>query len=212
MIMPFLRLVTIYIVVILAAVLFFKRDSVMSLLGMSSGAEITETSASANEPVKIAEPAAEVTPPATAAETTPEAAPQPEAEATEQPSKYPTEETAQIVATPTPTAPEAETETGGNIQARLEEARQAYWKRDIAGAEARYKGLVNDAPDNADIKGELGNLYFSQRRIPEAAEMYHQAGLQLIKDGNTQQVMGLVGVLQNIAPEKAADLRNRLSQ
>ncbi len=211
MIMPFLRLVIIYIVVILAAVLFFKRDSVMAMLGMSSGG--AEIAATADEPAKIAEPVATIEPEAEAASstnTTTEAAPQPDTADAAQPPKYPTNETAQIVA---PTTPAEATASGDDdIQTRLDEARQAYWNRDLKGAEASYKGLINDAPDNADIKGELGNLYFTQRRMDEAAAMYHQAGLQLIKDGNPQQVMGLIGVLQNIAPDKAADLRNRLSQ
>jgi len=211
MIMPFLRLVIIYIVVILAAVLFFKRDSMMAMLGMSSGG--AEIAATADEPAKIVEPVAEteVSSAASSADTATEPAPEPDVAAAAQPPKYPTNETAQIVA---PTAPAETTDASASddIQTRLDEARQAYWNRDLKGAEARYKGLVDAAPDNADIKGELGNLYFAQRRMDEAANMYHQAGLQLIKDGNPQQVMGLIGVLQNIAPDKAADLRNRLSQ
>jgi len=214
MIMPFLRLVIIYIIVILAAVLFFKRDSVMSLLGMSSNSDKAAIVAPAEEPAQTPVPETAsnlVTPVANEAE--PNTATTETTQTTEaaQPSKYPTEETAQIVASPTPTATSAET-TADDIQTRLTEARQAYWNRDMAGAEARYKGLLNDAPDNADIKGELGNLYFAQRRMNEAADMYHQAGLQLIKDGNPQQVMSLIGVLQPIAADKASDLRTRLSQ
>ncbi len=202
MIMPFLRLVIIYVIVILGAVLFFKRDSVMPLLGITWGSNNTEVTAPAKVPAKVAAPVVVVPPVATPTVTTP----QPE---TAQPPKYPTEQTAQIT-TATPAAPKAA--SSDDIQARLTEARQAYWNRDLTGAEARYKGLVNDAPDNADIKGELGNLYYTQRRYSEAAEYYHKAGLQLISDGNTQQVMGLIGVLQSIAPDKAADLRSRLSQ
>ncbi|HGG65745.1 MAG TPA: hypothetical protein ENK34_14365 [Rhodobacteraceae bacterium] len=213
MIMPFLRLVAIYIVVILAAVLFFNRNTVMPLLGFggdddtpvvqtetATGAPVADAIAEAPKPVARPEPQAIVQPVA-------------EAPATQQPPKYPTAETAQIVTpTPQPAAPAPAAKPAANLENRLKEARQAYWNRDMAGAEARYKGLVNDYPDNADIKGELGNLYYAQRRNAEAAEMYHQAGVQLIKDGNPQQVMLLIGVLQAIAPAKATDLRQRLSQ
>ncbi len=210
MIMPFLRLVIIYIVVILAALLVFKRDQVMALMGMSGGGAETEMAAPADEPAKLAEPVAD-TPATSEPEATTDAVAQIEATTTtEQPSKYPTETTAQIgtPADPTPTvsAPTAD------IQSRLAEARQTYWNRDLAKAETLYKSLVVDAPTNADIKGELGNLYFAQRRMNEAAQMYHQTGLQLIIDGNTQQIMPLIGVLQSIAPDKAADLHSRLSQ
>ena len=205
MIMPFLRLVIIYIVVILAALLIFKRDQVMSLMGLSGGGD-AEIAAVADEPTKVAEPVAEVPVPT-------ETVAQPEASATtEQPSKYPNEETAQIStpADPAP-APTVSTPTK-DIQSRLAEARQTYWNHDLATAETLYKALVVDAPTNADIKGELGNLYFAQRRMNEAADIYHQTGLQLISDGNTQQIMQLIGVLQSIAPDRAADLHNRLSQ
>ena len=214
MIMPFLRLVAIYIVVILAAVLFFNRDTVMPLLGFGGDDEtpVVQTETATGTPVADAISEA----PKPVARPEPQAIVQPvaEAPATQQPPKYPTAETAQIV-TPTaqPAAPvPAAAKPATNLESRLKQARQAYWSRDMAGAEARYKGLVNDYPDNADIKGELGNLYYAQRRNAEAAEMYHQAGLQLIKDGTPQQVMLLIGVLQAIAPAKATDLRQRLSQ
>ena len=212
MIMPFLRLVIIYIVVILAALLVFKRDQVMSLMGMSQGGAETEMAAAADEPAKISEPIAD-TPATSAPEATASTDEQPEATTeAEQPPKYPTEETAQI-GTPADPAPiPAASAAAGDIQSRLTEARQTYWNRDLAKAETLYKSLVADAPTNADIKGELGNLYFAQRRMNEAADMYHQTGIQLIADGNTQQIMQLVGVLQSIAPDKAADLHSRLSQ
>lgn len=209
MIMPFLRLVIIYIVVILGAVLVFKRDSVMSLLGGSD----TETAVEADVPVKIAVPVAvsAATPVATSkAEATSGAGTEPPA--AEQPSKYPTKETART-ATPMPAPTQTQTTAPvKDIQSRLADARQAYWSRDLETAEALYKSLVADTPTNADIKGELGNLYYGMRRMNEAAQMYHQTGLQLIADGNTRQIMPLIGVLQSIAPDKADDLRNRLSQ
>jgi TolA-binding protein len=213
MIMPFLRLVAIYIVVILAAVLFFNRNTVMPLLGFGGDNDtpVMQTEAATGTPV--AEAISEAPKPVARPEPQTIVQPVAEAPAPQQPPKYPTADTAQIV-TPTaqPAAPAPAAKPAANLESRLKQARQAYWSRDMAGAEARYKGLVNDFPDNADIKGELGNLYYAQRRNSEAAEMYHQAGLQLIKDGNPQQVMLLIGVLQAIAPAKATDLRQRLSQ
>lgn len=202
MIMPFLRLVVIYIVVICAAVLFFKRDTVMPLLGLSGGAVETAAVSTPKTPPPTAS-----TKPAETLQTP--VADEPAAAQTTAPPKYATEQTAQIVTSQPAATPKA---SADDIQNRLNEARQAYWKRDMAAAEAHYKGLVNDMPENADILGELGNLYYAQRRMDEAAKMYHQAGVLLIKDGKPQQVMGLIGVLQSIAPNKASDLRNHLSQ
>ncbi len=235
MIMPFIRLVIIYIVVILAAVLFFNRDKVMPLLGFggektaamsttpapapatASAADDTSGQA-ANAPDDQQAVAAAQAPASTTAEqpaVQPIQQPVAEEPATEQPPKYPTAETAQVAtptAQPAPAPAPAPAPVASDIDTRLKEARQAYWSRDLAGAETRYKKLAQDFPDNADIKGELGNLYYAQRRNAEAAEMYYQAGLLLINQGNPQQVMLLIGVLQAIAPEKAADLRQRLSQ
>lgn len=211
MIMPFLRLVIIYVVVILAALLVFKRDSVMSLLGMPWGGADTEISKPVKEAASpVSAPAAEPNSATTPASDAPQTA------ATEtitptptQPPKYPTPETAQ---TPPPAPTQAKPASDDDIGTRLDQARKAYWNRDLASAETLYKALATDAPDNADIKGELGNLYYSQRRMSEAAQMYHQTGVQLIKAGNTQQIMPLIGVLQSIAPDMANDLRSRLSQ
>lgn len=211
MIMPFLRLVIIYIVVILAAMLVFKRDQVMSLMGLPWGGSDSEISAPA--PADNAAPTQDTAAAAPAAtEPVAETPTAPQTEAAEQPSKYPTEDTAQIASATPPAQSEPTTAGTDDIQTRLNTARQTYWNRDLKGAEALYKSLVADAPTNADIKGELGNLYFAQRRMKEAADMYHRTGIQLIADGNTRQVMSLVGVLQNIAPDRAADLRRRLSQ
>ncbi len=216
MIMPFLRLVIIYIVVILAALLIFKRDQVMSLMGMSGGND-GEVAAAANEQAKTAGPVAQDVAPDTGPDTGTAPAPVPaetvaQPEAAEQPSKYPTDATAQIGTPADPARTTPAPASANDIQTRLAEARQTYWNRDLAKAETLYKALVADAPNNADVKGELGNLYFAQRRMNEAADMFHRTGLQLIADGNTQQIMPLIGVLQSIAPDKAADLHNRLSQ
>ena len=213
MIMPFLRLVAIYIVVILAAVLFFNRNTVMPLLGFDGEDDTPVVQTETATGTSVAEAISEAPKPVARPDAQAIVQPVAEAPVTERPPKYPTADTAQII-TPTaqPAAPAPAVKPAANLEIRLKEARQTYWSRDMAGAEARYKGLVNDFPDNADIKGELGNLYYAQRRNSEAAEMYHQAGLQLIKDGNPQQVMLLIGVLQAIAPAKAADLRQRLSQ
>lgn len=233
MIMPFLRLVVIYIVVILAALLVFKRDSVMSLMGMPWGGDKAEMSTAVDDtPPPVSAPVVDANATAATAATAASAAtdapvpagdntaPVATAQTTEPP-KYPTNETAQT-APPAPTpnapttapaaAPTAAPTAASDIQTRLDQARKTYWNRDITGAETLYKSLAADAPANADIKGELGNLYYSQRRMSEAAQMYHQTGVQLIKDGNTRQIMPLIGVLQSIAPDMANDLRSRLSQ
>jgi hypothetical protein len=243
MIMPFLRLVIIYIVVILAAVLFFNRDAVMDMFGMNgspepaavawpddndtdtddAGTDANDTGAALVDPTPATTTAASSastelqTPVATAAPVvaTPAAAATPPV--------YPTAQTAAIPAAPVsvraptmqtapaaPVTPQAAAPTA--LETGLANARAAYWSGDLAKAESLYMALGKTAPGNADIQGELGNLFYSQRRYSEAAAHYFMAGQQLISEGKTQQAMPLVGVLQSIAPDKAAKLRTLAGQ
>ncbi len=125
-----------------------------------------------------------------------------------------TETPVATAAQPTDTAPgqAAPAASSDDIAALLAQARRAYWQGDKVGAETAYLAIVTQAPDNADVLGELGNLYYGQRKYAAAANYYFLAGKQLIKDGKTPQVMALIGVLQSIAPARAAELRSLATQ
>jgi len=200
MIMPFIRLVAIYVVVIVAVVAFFKRDQIMDLTGWGSGASEpeqvvavdSEETTTPSEPVAqadpiqqptSAQPASEETPQPKIVQPTPDPAPQP----------APDTQTASTQSTP--------------VKERLTEARRAYWQGDLTGAETLYLALARDAPKNPDVNGELGNIYFAQRRFDKAADAYFVTGKLLMENGNPQQVGQIIGVLQSIAPQKAATLR-----
>ncbi len=185
--MPFVRLIAIYIIVGLAVFAFFKRDALMALI---SGPEA--------EVVMVAEPVAELVIAQPVAEPlpTPIAEPAPAAEPVFAPAD---------TATPQPANPQ-------DMNARLGEARQAFWDGDAVTAEFLYKGLSNDFPAEATVKGELGNLYYNTGRMTEAATQFHAVGLLSIDAGNTAQMMAMIGVLQSIAPNLAADLQARAAQ
>ncbi len=178
MMMPFVRLIAIYIIVVLAVFAFFKRDALMALIG---GPEA--------EVVMAAEPAA----PAPVAEPV-MALPTPE------PVFAPAD-----AAVSRPTDPQ-------DMETRLGEARQAFWGGDAVTAEFLYKGLSNDFPNDITVKGELGNLYYNSGRMSEAATQFHAVGLLSLEAGNTGQTMAMIGVLQSIAPDLAADLRAQADQ
>ncbi len=112
----------------------------------------------------------------------------------------------------TPAQPKTGYADGETIAAQLDAARQAYWRGDLADAETRYLSLIETAPDTPDALGELGNIYYAQRKYSAAANYYHLAGLALLKEGNRAKVMAIVSALQTIAPAKAADLRGRLAK
>jgi len=69
----------------------------------------------------------------------------------------------------------------------IDEARKAYWQRDLPKAERLYRILISANDANINAWGELGNLYYMQVRWPEAAKAYTEATLHLIDNNNMQQ-------------------------
>jgi len=186
--MPFVRLIAIYIIVGLAVFAFFKRDALMALINGPEAEVVMAVEPAA--PAPIAEPVM--------AQPTPE--PQPVPAPAAEPVFAPTDGTL-----PQPTDPE-------DFDARLGEARQAFWSGDAVTAEFLYKGLSNDFPRDITVKGELGNLYYNTNRMAEAGTQFHAVGLLALEAGNTGQTMAMIGVLQSIAPDLAADLRAQADQ
>ena len=188
--MPFVRLIAIYIIVGLAVFAFFKRDALMALI---SGPETEATVAA--EPVAAA-PAPEPV--------ISQPVPEPQAAPTPAPAADPVFAPADT-AVPQSTNPQ-------DMDARLGEARQAFWSGDAVTAEFLYKDLANDFPGDATVQGELGNLYYNTGRMAEAATQFHAVGLLALQAGNIPQAMAMFGVLQSIAPDLAADLKTRVDQ
>lgn len=188
--MPFVRLIAIYIIVGLAVFAFFKRDALMALIGGPEAEVVMVAEPAAPTPEPIAEPVM--------AQPTPEPQPAPEP---------PTEPVfaAADTAIPQPTDPQG-------LETRLGEARQAFWSGDAVTAEFLYKGLSNDFPGEITVIGELGNLYYNTGRMTEAATQFHAVGLLSLEAGNTAQTMAMIGVLQSIAPDLASDLKARVDQ
>lgn len=237
MIMPFLRLVLIYVAVAAAAVVFFNRDSVLPMVGWpwfgseSSEVAISDTPAAYPDAVAVedTETAPAPAPQAVIDEEPQEKAPTETAstQPLQQPVAEPSPPTAEPAAQPAPAKPapaaavqpapaapatatdkpQTTAQSASDLEAQRNEARQAYWNGDRAKTERLYKAMAAANPENVDILGELGNLYFSQRRYDEAATYYHMAAKQLISDGQTPKAMGLINVLQSIAPAKASELR-----
>jgi len=225
MIMPFIRLVTIYVLVIVAVTAFFKRDQLMQFTSASFGwpaaqgavpnaapeaGDSNNTAQASEGATPVAEPEVTPTPPNDAAKTAqlpviqmPVADPEnPEDPAESTPTSATQTPTAVAGGDVPQTAPAA-----ANTATRLKAARQAYWQGDLAGSEALYAALAKAAPDNPDVIGEFGNILFAQRRYGAAADAYLTTGRLLVASGRAQQVKPIIAVLQNIAPQKAATLR-----
>lgn len=211
MIMPFIRLVSIYIIVIVAAVAFFKRDQIMEMTGWSfdwpASQEVaqndeTATNATAETTAETATAPVETPAPAKTAQAEPVAKPTPAKADTAIKTPQPAQAQVQQAATTQP-APQASAQT---TQSRLNAARQSFWNGDLAGAEVLYAALAIDAPTNPDVNGELGNVLYAQRKYDAAADAYLTTGKLLVGSGNPAQILPLISVLQSIAPQKAATL------
>lgn len=187
MFMPFVRLLAIYIIVGLAIFAFFQRDAIVTLIaGPAEEPQIIRVS-DLIAAQKAAEPVApEITQPVA------------EMQAETAPVYAPAEMIQEVEAV--------------EMEAGLESARAAFWEGDKDKAEAIYKNLVATFPEDASLAGELGNLYYNSGRHDEAAMQYYTVGMLSLEAGNTAQTAAMIGILQSIAPEFAADLRARTGQ
>lgn len=94
--------------------------------------------------------------------------------------------------------------------ASLETARQAAWEGQWDKAEAAYRQLQQEQPDNFNVHGELGNLYFMQRKGKEAAEAYYQAATLLAAQGYRRDAIRLMQVVQRLDRELGIKLQQEL--
>jgi hypothetical protein len=106
----------------------------------------------------------------------------------------------------------APTEADSLYQAMMGQARAQVEKEDWKGAEAAYLRLILEYPDRAEPHGELGNLYLYRKETDKAADAYWQAALRLKGTDQAQRLESLLEVLEQIAPNKAKELRERFSK
>jgi len=93
----------------------------------------------------------------------------------------------------------------------LDRARRAYWAGDLPAAAAAYEALLDRDPAEADVWGELGNVYYAMGRWQDAGLAYYEAARRLIDRGDTRQLGYLLRIIDSLAPDKGAELRARLA-
>jgi tetratricopeptide (TPR) repeat protein len=94
--------------------------------------------------------------------------------------------------------------------ASLQEARLAAWKGQWDKAESVYRELQQANPEDYNIHGELGNLYYMQRKGKEAAEAYYQAATLLAAQGYHRDAMRLAQVIQRLDRDLGTKLQQDL--
>jgi tetratricopeptide (TPR) repeat protein len=90
------------------------------------------------------------------------------------------------------------------------DARKAFYKRDYAASVAAYKELIAKDKDNFDALGELGNVYFTQGEMQQAADAYYRAATIMVSQGKAQRAASLIGFLASVDAEKAKKLGEML--
>ena len=220
MMMPFVRLIAIYAIVGAAIFAFLKRDEIMAYMNPP------EDPAFAN-PIAIpfAQPAeAEDTAPETEAApvSTAEAeqpvestSPAPAAETPETtysaPPAFGTQITPQYFGQAAAPAAASATTSEDTMVSRWTKAREVFSQGKPEEAATLYEALTADFPDNADLHGETGNLYYNLGQFGKAAAHYQAVGEIAGRAGDRQMAGNMLALLQRIAPAKAAELQATLT-
>jgi len=205
MMMPFVRLIAIYALVGAAIFAFLKRDDLMAYFATPE----------AEMAAPIAEADAEASPTSTldaSVEASATDAPAPAAETATRPA-FGNQITPQYfgrAATPA-TAPSPAAPDDESMVARWTKAREIFSQGNPSEAATLYEALAADFPNNADLRGETGNLYYNLGQFNKAAIHYQAVGEIAGRAGNRQMAGSMLGLLQRIAPAKAAELQATLN-
>jgi tetratricopeptide (TPR) repeat protein len=98
------------------------------------------------------------------------------------------------------------------LEKQLEEARRFYWQRNLREAAAAYQALSEAYPQNADVWGEMGNVYFSLRQREPASAAYSRCIELLIDQGDQARARQLLNVLFRLDAPKARELETQMQQ
>ena len=215
MMMPFVRLLAIYALVGAAIFAFLKRDEIMEYYAAPSAeAEVISGESHAPESDLASNSApAESQPAATEAQSAPEATPRsqptpnqfrrgPAAFGSEITPQYFGQNASNRAAAPTVPAPQS----SSDLVPRWTQARQVFSQGSITQAAALYEALTRDFPNNPDLHGEAGNLYYNLGQFAEASTHFLRVGEISVNSGNAPMANSMYALLMRIAPTKAATL------
>ena len=87
-------------------------------------------------------------------------------------------------------------------------ARKSFYQKKYDLSVQSYQAIIAATKDNFDAYGELGNVYFSQGKKPQAADAYLSAATILLTKGDNQRAQSLLRVLQQLDTSKANQLQH----
>jgi hypothetical protein len=113
-------------------------------------------------------------------------------------------------ATTAATADATKDATSG-LMAEWQSARQKYSANKDEAVEA-YRSLIARHPMIAELRGELGNVYYGLGRMKEAAEQYYEAALRHLQGPDPGVASCLADVIQRIDPARAEALKDKTTK
>lgn len=117
-------------------------------------------------------------------------------------------ESVKSVASKVPTGPFGKSSSEG----KLNNAREAFARGDIDGAVTMYNDVIKSHPNDADARGELGNVYYLTGRLPEATQAYYDTAKLLLEKKDIDRVEPLLPVIAQLNPMMADELTQKLHE
>jgi tetratricopeptide (TPR) repeat protein len=94
--------------------------------------------------------------------------------------------------------------------AKIAGAREAFAQGNMDRAINDYNDFIKKNAGNADVRGELGNVYYLTGRPEEAAEAYYDAAQLLLKEHDFERVAAVIPIIAETKPMMADELSLKL--
>jgi hypothetical protein len=95
---------------------------------------------------------------------------------------------------------------------QLSSARTAYAHGDQKRAIKLFKAYSDSHPKNADVRGELGNVYYTSGHLSEAADAYYDAATLLLDQNQISRASALIPIIAEGKPALASELGGKLDK
>jgi thioredoxin-like negative regulator of GroEL len=93
---------------------------------------------------------------------------------------------------------------------KIASAREAFAQGNMDRAISDYNDFIKKNTRNADVRGELGNVYYLTGRPEEAAEAYYDAAQLLLKEHDFERVAAVIPIIAETKPMMADELSQKL--
>jgi thioredoxin-like negative regulator of GroEL len=95
---------------------------------------------------------------------------------------------------------------------KLGSAREAFARGDVDAAVTIYNEYIKNNASDPDARGELGNVYYTTGRLPEATQAYYDAAKLLLEKKDYARVEPLLPIIAQVNPMMADELAQKLHQ